>query len=220
VKVMPFEPALEPIFWEHVNQDIPHHYFFIFDWKYNRDATKILLALEGNRINGMTLVYRQSIVQLRGSGEAAETLLERLDLEKVELQAPEQHKRHVLEKYNPTASHEMMLMVLHKGEEKLQIKHSIVKLDTSGAEPIASIMRDADPEWWGTITAQQIMEGISKRLWLGIKVDEKLVSIGNTRLTEWGSNIGVVATHEAHRNKGYATSIVSALVKQILKNHL
>jgi predicted GNAT family acetyltransferase len=36
-------------------------------------------------------------------------------------------------------------------------------------------------------------------------------------LTEWGGLIGVVATHEDHRNKGYATSIVSELVRQILE---
>lgn len=217
MEIVSLEPALEPIFWEHINPDIPYYYFFAFDWKYNRDATKILLALEGNRIDGMMLVYRQSIVQLRGSCEAVRALLERLDLEKVELQALEQHKRYVLEKYKPALSHEMMLMVLRKGEERLQIKHSMVKLDDSDAEQAATIMKYADPEFWGTVTSQRIVEGMNNVNWLGVKVNEELVSIGNIRLTEWGGLIGVVATHEDHRNKGYAISIVSELVKHILE---
>jgi len=165
----------------------------------------------------MMLVYRQSIVQLRGSCQAAKALLERLDLEKVELQAQKEHKEYILERYKPTVSHEMMLMVLRKGEERVQIENPIVKLGASDAEKIATIMREADPEYWGTITNQQIVEGMSGVNWLGIKVNGELVSVGNTRLTEWGGLIGVVATHEIQRNKGYATSIVSELVKQILE---
>jgi len=223
MEVVSLEPALEPIFWKQVNQDIPHYYFFAFDWKCNRDATKILLALDGDRIDGMMLIYRQSIVQLRGSLEAAKGLLQRLDLEKVELQASEEHKHVVLRKYKPTLkqSHEMMLMTLSKGEEKpqpKQPKHPVVKLHNSDAERIATIMKKADPEFWGTITGQNILEGMDKGVnWLGVRINGELVSIGNTRLTEWAGLIGVVATQEAHRNKGYATSIVSELVRQILK---
>jgi len=218
MRIVPLEPALESIFWEHVNQDIPYYYFFAFDWKYNKNETKILLALEGNSINGMMLIYRQNIVQIRGSQEAAKALLEKLDLEKVELQALEQHKPYILERYKPTAAHEMMLMVLRKGGERLHLKHPIVRLDASEAEQIGTIMKCADPEFWGTTTSQSIVEGMNRGAnWFGIKVDRELVSIGSARLTEWGGHIGVVATHEAHRNKGYATSIVSELVKRILE---
>lgn len=218
MEIVSLEPTFEPIFWRHVNQDIPHYHFFAFDWKHNRDETEILLAFKENRIDGMMLVYRQSIVQLRGSQEAAKVLLERLDLEKVELQALEQHKPHILERYKPTVMHEMMLMIIRKGEERLQIKHPIVKLEAYHAEQIATIMKKTDPEFWGTITSQNIVEGMNRSAnWLGMKVNGELVSIGNARLTEWVGLIGVVATHEAHRNKGYATSTVSELIKQILE---
>ena len=218
MRIVSLEPAFEPLFWEHVNQDIPYYYFFAFDWKYNREETRILLALRENQIEGMMVVYRQSIVQLRGSQEAVKNLLERLDLEKIELQALEQHKPYVLEKYKSIATHEMMLMVLRKGEESLHTKHSVFKLDASDAEQIATVMKRADPEFWGTVTSQNIVEGVNRGVkWLGIKANRELVSIGNARLTEWGGLIGVVATHEAHRNRGYATCVVSELVRQILE---
>ena len=216
MKIVPLDSSLEPAFWNYVNQDIPHHYFFILDWKYSRDFTKILLALKQNQIHGMMLIYRQKVVQIRGTFEAAETLLEHVDLEKVEIQTLMEHEPIVLKKYKPSIRHELVLMTLHKGEETPHVKHPIIKLGITEAEEIANIMKQADPEW-EEMTAQHIAEGMKERLWLGIKVDGKLVSIGNTRLTDWGSNIGAIATHEAYRNRGYATSITSALVKEILQ---
>ena len=220
MKIVSLRSIWEPTFWEHVNQNIPHYYFFAFDWKHNREKTEILLALEGNKIEGMMLVYDKRIVQLRGSNEAAKSLLDGLDLERVELQSLEEHKHLVLKNYKPTLkqSHEMMLMLLHTGEEELQMKWPAVVLDASHAERIASIMREADPEYWGDTSGQQIIEGMNRGMnWFGIKVDDELVSIGSSRLTEWAGLIGVVATHEKHRNMGYATSVVSSLVKRILE---
>lgn len=217
MEIVSLDPALEAAFWEHVNQDIAHYYFFAYDWKYNRSDTKILLALKEKRIDGMMLIYNEKIVQLRGSRESAEALLERLDLERVEMQVLKHHKHYVLEKYEPTWSHELMLMMLRKGEERLHISHPIVTLDTSNADQIAAIMRRVDPEFWGEITSEQIVEGMGNTIWAGIKVNGELVSIGRARLTEKVGHIPTVATSEAHRNRGYATSIVSYLVRLILE---
>jgi ribosomal protein S18 acetylase RimI-like enzyme len=105
---------------------------------------------------------------------------------------------------------------LNKGEEKLQIIHEPVRLGPEDAEEVAEVMRKADPEWWGDITAENRRESLEKTYWLGIKRNGKIVSVGNTRFDDLGSNIGVIATDERYRNMGYATSIVSALVKEIL----
>lgn len=220
MKIESLGASFEAIFWQHVNKDIPHYYFYAFDWKYNREKTEILLALENKRIDGMMLIYDKTIVQLRGSRRAAEALLQKLDLEKVELQSLMEHRQLALKKYRPTLrqSHEMMLMLLHKGEEASCIKHPVSILDASDSEKIAAIMRDADPEFWGDVASQGIMEGMSKGAnWFGVKVNDELVSIGNLRITEWTGLIGVMATKKAHRNQGYATSMVSKLVQQILE---
>jgi ribosomal protein S18 acetylase RimI-like enzyme len=108
-------------------------------------------------------------------------------------------------------------MIVHKGEETTKVNCSVVELDPSDAEQIATIMRESDPEFWGTATGQGIVDGINRGVsWLGVKINGKVVSVGSMRLTEWGGLIGTVATHKDHRNKGYATSIVSELVKQML----
>lgn len=219
MKLLPLDSDLEPLFWRHVFQDIPHYYFFILDMKRDRASTDIMLALsQENRIEGMLMIYRQGIVQLRGSVEAAKALLTKLDIKKVEIQGLELHRALILDKLTKTKrSFELILMTLRRGSEMLQTEHPVVKLSTDDAEGIATLMRHGDPEWWGEVTAKKIAKRMSERLWLGIKVDEQLVSIGGATLDDWGSNIGTVVTHEKHRNKGYATSIVSSLVEKILQ---
>jgi predicted GNAT family acetyltransferase len=216
MEIVPLNPAFEPIFWKHVNQDIPHYFFFALDWKNSRDETDILLAVTGRRIDGMMVVYKKRIVQFRGKREATIALLEQLDLENVELQAPKEHKQYILEKYEPTWSHELMLMILHSGEEKLHRSHIVVKLDASDAEQIAATMNEADPAFWGETTTNEVTESMSSTNWIGIKLNGELVSICRTRLAEGVGHIVTVATREAHRNKGYATSLVSHSVNSLL----
>jgi predicted GNAT family acetyltransferase len=217
MELLPLGPALEPKFWEHVNQDIPHYFHFALDWKHRRSDTKILLALKDNHIDGMLLIFKERNVQLRGSRESAEALLERLVLEKADLQVSEQLKKPVLEKYQPTSSHELLLMILRKGEESLHITHPLIPLDASDAEAIATMMTGLNPEFWGEITRERIVEGMNKMNWVGIKEKGELISIGGARLTERVGHIPTVAAHESHRNKGYATSITSYLLRTILE---
>lgn len=217
MKIFSIEDGLEQTFWNHVNQDPLDFYFFILDLKQHREKTKILLATEGKKVRGLMLVYADYIVQLRGTRNAVKILLESVDLEKVELQAPLDCEDLVVRKCKPPARHELVLMSLRKGEENIQINHSPINLGVEDAEEVAEIMRKADPEWWGETTAERQKESLEKAFWLGIRRDQRIVSIGNTRFVDFGSNIGVIATDEHYRNMGYATSIVSALVQEILK---
>ena len=217
MKVVPLEEGLEETFWNHVNRDPIDYYFFIFDWKLNRDNTKILLAMEREKIEGLMLIYRDYIVQLRGNREAVEMLLEHLNLDKVELLAPLECEDVISRKYGPLAKGEVILMCLGKGEEHIQIKHAPEKLSVGDAEEVAELLRNALPEWWGETTAEMQKSIMENEFWLGIKLDGKIISVGNTCLTDFGSNIMFVATHELYRSMGYTTSIVSALVKEILK---
>ncbi len=108
-------------------------------------------------------------------------------------------------------------MTLRKGEERLHISHQIVALYPSDAKQIAAVMKSSSPELWGEVTREQIVEGMSSVNCFGVKVNGELVSLGRTRLTEKVGHIPTVATLQAHRNKGFATSIVSYLVKLILE---
>ena len=217
MKIVLMDERLERLFWDHVNQDPLNYYFFIFDLKQRRDQTKIMLAMEEEKIQGLMLIYRDQVVQLRGNRGAVKLLLDNLSLEKVEMQAPLDCEDLVLSKYRPKLREEMMLMYLKRGEENIQVSTAPMKLGVEDAEQVLELMRRADPTWWGDLQIEFAQKTLKEAVCFGIKPDSKLVSLGITRLMSFGSNISAVATHEQYRNRGYATSIVSTLVEKILK---
>jgi predicted GNAT family acetyltransferase len=108
-------------------------------------------------------------------------------------------------------------MRLNRGEERFRLTETPVRLNVEDAEEVAALMRRCDPEWWGETTAEQLKQRWESVFWLGIKKEGRVVSVGNVRFVDFASNIGVVATDERYRSRGYATSIVSALVEEIFK---
>lgn len=219
MKIVRLNTETEPLFWKHVYTDMPDYYFFILDMKYDAANSGVTLALDEKRkIQGMLLVYRDTLAQLRGSNEAIEMLLAELDLGKVMITTPMEYAPFKLpSRYHLREAKGLTLMALRKGEETPQIRHDLVRLFTNDAENIAALMRTCDFDWWAEINSQQIAEGMKQRVWFGIKLDGKLVSIGGARIDDWVGNINTVATCKDYRGRGYATSIVSALVVQIMK---
>ena len=207
----------EQMFWDYVNRDPLDCYFFILDWTQRREQSKIFLAVEGEEVLGSLLVFADYIVQFRGSREAVQKLLEYSNLEKVELQAPLNCEDIICQKFKPRVKQVMVLMRLNRGEEHVCLTATPVRLNVEDAEEVAALMRRCDPEWWGETNAEQLKQRWQNVFWLGIKLQGRLVSLGNTRFVDFASNIGVVATDEHYRSRGYATSIVSALVEEILK---
>jgi ribosomal protein S18 acetylase RimI-like enzyme len=221
MKVVAVENGFEQVFWDLVNQDPLNYYFFIFDWTRRREQTKVLLAVEDGRVSGSMLLYaagmRDNVVQLRGSREAVEMLLECIDFEKVELQAPVDCEDIVLRRYRPWFKHVLVLMCLKKGEENIQVKHTPVRLSVEDVGEAVDVMRRADPEVWRDLDVERQKLAWKDAYMLGIRQDNRLVSVGLTRFVDIGSNVGAIATDEAYRNRGFATSIVSALAEEILK---
>jgi len=217
VEIVSVADGYEQTFWNYVNRDPIDYYFFIIDWTQRREQTKIFLAVEGKEVLGSLLVFADYIVQFRGSREAVQKLLEYANLEKVELQAPPDCEDIVCQKYKPRIKQDMVLMRLNRGEERSQITEKPVRLWIEDAEEVADLMRRCDPEWWGEANAEKVRKSLETAFALGVKKDGRLVSAGSTRFVDFASNVNMVATDERYRGRGYATSIVSALVEEILK---
>jgi len=218
VEVVSVADGYEQLFWSYVNRDPVDYYFFVLDWTQRREQTKIFLAVEGEDVLGSLLVYADSVVQFRGSREAVRKLLEYASSEKVELQAPPDCEDIVCRKFKPSIRQDMVMMRLNRGEEHIQISEKPVRLGVECADEVADLMRRCDPEWWGEANAEQLRQRWQNVLWLGIKKEGRVVSVGNTRFdVDFACNIGIAATDESYRCRGYATSIVSALVEEILK---
>ena len=222
LNIVSIEDGFERVFWNTVNKDPLNYYFFILDWTRQRDQTKILLAMEDKRVIGSMLQYtpigrRHSVVQLRGSRKAIEQLLSYADFERVQLQAPVDCEDIVLERCKPWFKHVLILMYMKKGEETLLLKKVPVKLGPEDIGDIVNVMQGADTEYWGDLDVEQQKLAWKDAYMLGIRQDNKLVSIGLTRFVDIGSNISAIATDKAYRNRGFATSVVSALADEILK---
>jgi ribosomal protein S18 acetylase RimI-like enzyme len=217
VEIISVADGYEKMFWNYVNRDPLDYYFFILDWTQRREQTKIFLAVERKKVVGALLVFADYIVQLRGNREAVQKLLERANLEKVELQVPPDCEDIVCQKYRPRIRQNMVLMRLNLGEEQISLTETPVRLNVEDAEEVTALLRRCDPLWWDEITSEQLKQRWQNVFWLGIKREGKPVSVGNTRFVDFASNIGVVATDEHYRDRGYATSIVSVLVQEIFK---
>jgi len=219
LRVIRLDEGLEEKFWNHVNQDPLNHYFFILDWRFQRADTKITLAMDKERIEGLMLVFKDAVVQFRGSREAVKALVERLDLQNVELTAPVNCGDIISEYYAAPATYEIMIMHVDKGRETLQMTHQPERLAQDDAEDIARVVREANFGWWDDTTAERVRNSIKDNFWVGIRREGRVVAVGSTRFVDIGCNFGIVATDEAYRNQGFATSIVSHMVKEIFSRH-
>ncbi len=219
MEIVDLDKELEARLLEHVHGNPLEYYFYILDWEYNREDSKFLIAREGEDIRGIMLIYKTHVAQFRGNREAVEALFPHLELRKTDIIVPLGMEDIPLRTYELTEQHELVLMHLCKGKEKLTKTRETEEPTVEDAEAMARLMRETLPEFWGEETGEKIRESMEKTFWLVAKDGDKVVSVGNTFFADFGSNIGVVTTHEAHRNKGYATSIVSSLVEEIFKRN-
>jgi hypothetical protein len=105
MKLVTVQGSSEKLFWQFVTEDFREYYFFIYDWLLQREKSQVVLALDGETIAGLMLIYDNKYVQLRGSSQAAELLLDSLDLTSFELMAPLDCENQVHKKYpNPNKS--------------------------------------------------------------------------------------------------------------------
>jgi hypothetical protein len=107
--------------WNYVNRDPLNYFFFIADWTQRREQTKIWLAIEGKEVFGSLLVFRDFVVQLRGSREAVKKLVECVEFDKVDLQAPPDCEDIVCKRFKPRVRQNMVLMRLIRGEEQFEL---------------------------------------------------------------------------------------------------
>jgi predicted GNAT family acetyltransferase len=218
LRVVALNDRWEPVFWERVNQDPLDFHFFIYDWKFKRAQTQIFLALDKeDSVAGLMVVYNGCIVQLRGSREAVRLLLERLDVSGVAVQASLDCEDLVEARF-PVFEQKanVILLSLNKGEEKLKVTAEPETLSIEAVGEVAALMREAYPEFWSVISAEGIAETFAEAIWLGIRREGKLVAFGKAVPTPPISHVAWIATLEDYRKKGFATSILSALLRELL----
>ena len=219
LRVVALSEGLEPVFWAHVNKDLLDFHFFVYDWEFKRGQTRILMALdEVDVVAGLMVVYMGCVVQVRGSREAVRLLLDQLSVEEVMVQAPLGCEDVVVGRF-PVFERKgtVILLFLRKGEGRFHVTVEPEKLSVGDAGEIAALMHEAYPEFWSVITAEGIEESFDEALWVGVRREGKLVAFGKAVVESSAGHVAWIATHADYRNKGYATSILSVLLREVLE---
>ena len=111
-----------------------------------------------------------------------------------------------------------IFLFLKKGEENIKVTIEPEKLCVDDADEIAGLMHEAYPEFWSVITAESIEETFAEASWVGIRQEGKLAAFKKAVSTPPVSYLAWIATHADYRNRGYATSILSALLKMLFES--
>lgn len=231
LRLVPFmeNPHLEKILWDIILSDISNYFFYGFDMIHYNDSIKIYFAVKilaatikldeirKSDIHGIILIYKGNIVQIRGSKEAVDFLIQICGVKNPIITVPEDYKELVLKKYERLSLETTLARLrVDRGQEKLFNKHKSEVLTYDDRKEIADLMLRSDPIWWADATENTINKDNQQR-WIGIRKDGILISAVGSWVDEIAGGIAIVATDPNYRRQGYALSLVSEQVEYILK---
>ena len=207
------------LFYDYIKDNYAEYLFFRVDYAQYPENTEIFMVLDNkNAIQGMVLNWEDQRVQLRGSISSLEFLLKDKNYTPISVTGFDQHKR-LIEKFFPEYKKEIVLyrMGLKKNNQKDFEKYPYIILTEIHREEIVSLMRIADPLFWGSRNPEDIIID-DNNIWYGIREQGKLICITNLWKYQNIGYITIVGTHRDNWNKGYASSLISSTLKELFKD--
>jgi GNAT superfamily N-acetyltransferase len=209
----------EAIFYEYIKDNFEEYFFFHVDYAQYPESTVIYIALDNKeKIQGMILNWKNRRIQLRGSVESLEFLLKGKKYNPISVTGFDYHKE-LITKFFPEYKKEISMyrMGLKKGAPQKNFeRYPFKKLSESHRDEITSLMRIADPIFWGSREPEDIL--IDKNnTWYGISEKEELISIMSIWKYQYIGYITIVGTHPDYWNQGYASSLISSALKELFQ---
>jgi len=217
MRVCDLDGGNEAWFLNSIEGSWPEYFWFLVDWMFERDRTSIRFAVDDGALLGASLVYDHKIVQFRGELGACRALMELLNEQKVEINAPLEMKDELLMRFHPKVDFNIVLMTMGRGELRPRSTVAWETLVPEDASDIARLLGEADPKWWGDMSEERVRAMFNKSYWIGIRDRGALRAVGSALTQGPGFNISIIATEKGSRGQGFATTIVSALAERILK---
>jgi GNAT superfamily N-acetyltransferase len=200
---------------ELIRKDPYSYYWHDVDWKHARRDVTISLAMEGDRCEASLLSWRGNVLQLRGGTGGARFLIDGMDLRGMEIGTTPELAA-VLAGRKTRNAFEVDMLSLRRGEENLRWTAEAEELTEADLVETSRLLASCDPVW-ARFTAAAIKDSMHDSLWLGVREGSELAAVGSAWLVGGMHNIGIIATGEAFRGKGYATSLVSEFARRILE---
>jgi hypothetical protein len=101
MQVVPLEPTNEDSFLKFLKRDIIANFFGLLDFKFHRDKTKFLIAVEGDEILGYLLEFDEKALTIRGDARCAAELLKKASLVEPLISIEPEHMPAVEKFYKP-----------------------------------------------------------------------------------------------------------------------
>lgn len=200
---------------EFMNRDRLSNFFTLYDLKQVRDKTKTWIALSNNKIVGYMLEYDKRVLQLRGQQRSVIPLVKNSYLTTPLFNIEPKHLSAVRGLYKPTepadkttAGPITTFIVMKTTPETFTpiIRHQIQELTKRNARELEELF-GAEPE-----RTLDLLKGVA----FGIFKGNRLVSCAaSPDILEDLAIIRGVKTATDERNKGYSTSVCSALVQRM-----
>lgn len=214
---MPLNKNLEQRLFEFLNRDKISHFYNIYDLTYLRDKTRTWVALSNNKLTGYMSEYDKRILTTRGNEKCATSLLKNTDLTTPLFNIEPKHLTAVRRLFEPAEPTDKMTvgkittfltMKTNPDIFKPIIQHNVQKLKRDNAEALGELF-GAEPK-----RIEDLLRGLA----FGIFKGNKLVSAATSpEMLEDLAIIRGVQTAQEERNKGYSTSVCSALVRQLIR---
>ncbi|UCC18276.1 MAG: GNAT family N-acetyltransferase [Promethearchaeota archaeon] len=210
----------EAFFYDYIKNNFAEYFFFHVDYAQYPESTQIYMALDDeDKIQGMVLIWKDRRIQLRGTSVSLGFLLNGKNYNPISITGFDNHKE-LISKFFPDYKKEIALyrMVLKKGDQKDFENYSFQKLTESHREELTSLMRIADPIYWGSREPEDILID-ENNTWYGIMNKKDLICIVGLWKYEGIGYIAVVGTHPDYLNRGYASSLISSTLKELFQDN-
>ena len=213
----------EAIFYNYIKDNFADYFFFRVDYAHYPEKTKIFMAIEGDAVQAMLLIWSDIRIQIRGDVPGSDFLLKNVvelnTIDPISISGFEEHKIIIADRYLEYEIAKILYrMGLNSGMQKNYERYPTIRLSEDNRNDIASLMRISDPEFWGSKEPEDILIDEHNN-WFGIEQDHKLVCVTSTWLYEKVGYLTIVGTHPDYWNKGYASSLISSVLKDIFIEH-
>jgi ribosomal protein S18 acetylase RimI-like enzyme len=224
-------PTIEGSFIKFLQRDVVANFYGLLDLKRHRDKAKFWVALEGDEILGYLLEFNEKALTIRGDVRCTAELLKRATLTEPSISIKPDHLPIVKQFYESVrplllTDHKisaLLSMEVDRSRFKPVIKYRPRKLTVDEYDAVGKLSVKFHEELGHGIyppSPERMVETLKKgRLVYGIFEGSELVSYacgGPNPVAEDLTHVAPVYTSPKFRGRGYATSICSALVDELL----
>ena len=212
------------IFWDYVMQDIPGYFFFILDQKQYPEDSQFLIAIDDEKIVGICLIWKNTVVHIRGENEEIMKALHDAlpkDPPVTQISFPKNYKE-LLHRLYPDAKYKLSLHRMLLKKEHMIPRYKLDKpftqrsLTKEDAEDIAKLCAEADPVYWGNAKAENYVFN-ENHIYTGLLDGDRLISFMYAWVDEEAAIIANAATHPEYQNQGLATYLVNEGIHKMME---